>query len=143
MEYSNLLWPNDQSPTWVFALKLESNSYRHLLNILGMNTSKMVKIFVKNEKVQPVTLNHLLNHIDRCREKIQTGSKIRTLALVIYGMVIFPSGSGFINDKVIIFCDQVFRGAMNPVSAILAETFRSLNFCHQAKKCHLGVVLSY
>lgn len=114
----------------VFTPKLESNSYRHLSNILGINTSKVVKIIIKNGKPQPVTLNQLLNHIDRCRDRSQASSKLQTLVLAIYKMVIFPSTNGVVNGKLIIFYDWVFKGAMNLAPAILAETFRSLNFYH-------------
>lgn len=68
-EYSDLLWPNDQSLTQMLALELASNHYRHLSNLLNMNTSEVVQTFAKKGKAQLVTRNYLLNHIDECIEK--------------------------------------------------------------------------
>ncbi|XP_052885759.1 uncharacterized protein LOC128294069 [Gossypium arboreum] len=56
--------------------------------------------------------------------------KVDVLALSIYGMVIFPKALGYIDEAVANLFDRL--GKQNtPVSAILAETIRSLNACQR------------
>ena len=50
------------------------------------------------------------------------------LALCIYGAVIFPKAEGYVDGKVIKLFFEMERG-VNPIIPILAETFRSLNYC--------------
>ncbi|EOY01013.1 Uncharacterized protein TCM_010930 [Theobroma cacao] len=51
-------------------------------------------------------------------------------AMAIYGLVVFPKVLGHVEVSVIDFFDQVTR-SINPAPSILAETFRSLNFCRR------------
>ncbi|KAE8678980.1 hypothetical protein F3Y22_tig00111402pilonHSYRG00591 [Hibiscus syriacus] len=69
------------------------------------------------------------------RELIQShpDAKVRfdLFALGIYGMVIFPKAAlGYIEAAVVDLFEQLPK-KINPVSAILAETFRSLNACRR------------
>lgn len=50
------------------------------------------------------------------------------LALAIYGLVIFPKISGFIDPVIVGFVEQI-GWKINPIPAILAETFRTLDRC--------------
>ena len=50
--------------------------------------------------------------------------------LSIYGLVIFPGILGYIEMVVVDTFEQIQHGS-NPSPAILAETFRSLNYCHR------------
>ena len=54
-------------------------------------------------------------------------------ALAIYGLVIFPGILGYIEMVVVDTFEQIQHGS-NPSPAILAETFRSLNYCHRSQK---------
>ena len=49
-------------------------------------------------------------------------------ALSIYGLVIFPRMLGYIERAVVDTFEQIQHGS-NPSPAIIAETFRSLNYC--------------
>ena len=61
-------------------------------------------------------------------------------ALAIYGLIIFPRGQGYIETVVIEVFQQIQHGS-NPSLAILAKTFRSLNYCrHNKDECFLGCV---
>ena len=51
-------------------------------------------------------------------------------ALAIYGLVIFPGILEYIKMTVVDVFEQIQHGN-NPSLAILAETFRSLNYCHR------------
>ncbi|KAE8662571.1 No pollen germination related 2 [Hibiscus syriacus] len=68
------------------------------------------------------------------KELIQSHPDIKVrfdlFALGIYGMVIFPKVLGYIEAAVIDLFEQLPK-KINPVSAILAETFRSLNACRR------------
>ena len=48
-------------------------------------------------------------------------------ALAIYKLIIFPRGQGYIETAVVEVFQQIQHGS-NPSLAILAETFRSLNY---------------
>ncbi|MBA0618775.1 hypothetical protein Godav_028073, partial [Gossypium davidsonii] len=55
-----------------------------------------------------------------------TKKKVDVFTLSIYGLVIFPKALGHIDEAVTDLFDQLDR-RVTPVSAILAETFRSLS----------------
>ena len=61
-------------------------------------------------------------------------------ALAIYGLIIFPRGQGYVEIVVIEVFQQIQHGN-NPSLSILAEPFRSLNYCRRNKnECFLGCV---
>ena len=53
-------------------------------------------------------------------------------ALTVYGLVIFPKVPGHVEVAVIDVIEQI-EGQANPVPAIVAETFRTLNFCRRSE----------
>ncbi|MBA0815929.1 hypothetical protein Gohar_000648 [Gossypium harknessii] len=57
--------------------------------------------------------------------------RVDVFTLGIYGLVIFPKALGHIDEAVSDLFDQLDK-RVTPVSAILAETFRSLNACQRA-----------
>ncbi|MBA0702738.1 hypothetical protein Goari_022159, partial [Gossypium aridum] len=59
--------------------------------------------------------------------------KVDVFALSIYGLVIFPKALGHVDKAVSDLFDQLDKG-VTPISAILAETFRSLNACRRASE---------
>ena len=54
-------------------------------------------------------------------------------ALAIYGLVIFPRILGYIEMAVVNAFDQI-QHSNNPALAILAETFRFLNYCRRNRE---------
>ena len=54
-------------------------------------------------------------------------------ALSIYGLVIFLGMLGYIEMEVVDTFEQIQHDS-NPSLTILAETFRSLNYCHHNQK---------
>jgi len=56
----------------------------------------------------------------------KTGADL--LAVLIYGLMIFPRTVGYVHPAVVTFLKEVKHGA-DPSVAILAETIRSLNYC--------------
>ncbi|MFQ6669013.1 hypothetical protein Gotur_034434, partial [Gossypium turneri] len=57
--------------------------------------------------------------------------KVDVFALSIYGLVVFPKALGHVDEAVTDLFDRLEK-RVTPVSAILAETFRSLNACRRA-----------
>ncbi|KAG8489954.1 hypothetical protein CXB51_015944 [Gossypium anomalum] len=57
--------------------------------------------------------------------------RVDVFALSIYGLVVFPKALGYVDEAVSDLFDRLDKGT-TPVSAILAETFRSLNACRRA-----------
>ena len=69
----------------------------------------------------------LRNFISR---HVNDDQSLATLALTIYGLIIFPRVIGHVEVTVIDFFEQV-QNHTNPSSAIVAETIRSLNVCRR------------
>jgi len=63
------------------------------------------------------------------------------LALGIYGLVLFPSAKGMIDFEAINVFKNMATLKINPTTAILAETFSSLNYCRKAERGRLGCCL--
>ncbi|OMO59303.1 hypothetical protein CCACVL1_24934 [Corchorus capsularis] len=58
---------------------------------------------------------------------------LRAVALLIYGLMLFPKSKGVIDEAVVDFFEQLENGR-NPVPAILAETFWSLSYCRRTSR---------
>ncbi|MBA0667641.1 hypothetical protein Goklo_000698, partial [Gossypium klotzschianum] len=71
----------------------------------------------------PILSNLVLAHPDMKK-------RVDVFALGIYGLVVFPKALGHIDEAVSDLFDQLNK-RVTPVSAILAETFRSLNACQR------------
>lgn len=65
------------------------------------------------------------------RRHIKEEQGLRAFALLVYGLVIFPTAPGMIDLGVIYFFERVQNGGVQPVPSILAETFRALNYCRE------------
>jgi hypothetical protein len=63
------------------------------------------------------------------------------LALGIYGLVLFPSAEGMIDFEVVNVFKNVVTLKINLATAILAETFSSLNYCRKARMGRLRCCL--
>ncbi|MBA0754206.1 hypothetical protein Gogos_021616 [Gossypium gossypioides] len=59
--------------------------------------------------------------------------KVDVFALSIYGLVVFPKALGHVDEAVTDLFDRLDK-RVTPVSAILTETFRSLNTCRIAEE---------
>lgn len=136
-EYAELLRPNIQSPISVYLPNLNDNPQRHLANLLDLKAKEITQTFTKNEKQQPVMLNYLLGHIERCQQWDRVELKLKVLMLAIYEIVVFPFGARLINDRVIIFYDRMNKENFNPALAMLEDTFHSLSYCQRTKKSFL------
>jgi hypothetical protein len=67
--------------------------------------------------------------------------RLRILALGIYGLVLFPSAEGMIDFEAVNVFKNMVTLKINPATAILAETFSSLNYCRKAGRGRLRCCL--
>ena len=63
-------------------------------------------------------------------EHLNDDQGLDAFALAMYGLIIFPRVTGYIEVAVVDFFEQI-QNRCNPSLVILAKTFRSLNFCCQ------------
>ena len=81
----------------------------------------------KNECVQCAFLERYIienNNDDRVKD---------IFALMVYGTLIFPQSSGYIDAAMVDLIEQI-DNQVNLVPAIIAETFRSLNYCRRNRE---------
>lgn len=69
-------------------------------------------------------------------EHLEDESSISIMALVIYGMVIFPKVLGYIEVAMVYLLKEV-ENKINPSSAILIKAFISLSYCWRNGKGRL------
>ena len=87
----------------------------------------LTKLKGKNECVQSDFLKGYITqnkHDDRV---------IDIFALVVYGTLIFPQSPGYVDAAIVDLIEQV-NNQVNPVPAIIVETFRSLNYCQRNRE---------
>ena len=68
-------------------------------------------------------------------EHLNDDQGLDAFSLAVYGLIIFPRVRGYLKIAVVDFFKQI-QNHCNPSSAILAKTFRSLNFCCRNTESH-------
>ncbi|MFQ6663838.1 hypothetical protein Gotur_031190 [Gossypium turneri] len=88
---------------------------------------------IQVDKVYSKVVNALtfLKRLDLILAHPDTKKNVDIFALNIYGLVVFPRALGHVDEAVTDLFDRLDK-RVTPVSAILAETFRSLNACRRA-----------
>ncbi|MFQ6653442.1 hypothetical protein Gotur_024850 [Gossypium turneri] len=89
------------------------------------------KIQVDKVYSKAVNAPTFLKRLDLILAHPDARKKVDVFALGIYGLVIFPKILGHVDEAVTDLFDRLQK-RVTPVSAILAETFRSLNACRRA-----------
>ena len=87
----------------------------------------LTKLKGKNECVQSDFLEGYIiqnEHDDRV---------IDIFALVVYDILIFPQSPGYVDAAVVDLIEQI-DNQVNPVPAIIVETFLSLNYCRRNRE---------
>ncbi|MFQ6653441.1 hypothetical protein Gotur_024850 [Gossypium turneri] len=118
------------SELWDFTrVSVTQNNLQELREILEQCNDKWVTARIKQKgdsKCIPwkILKDLILAHPDARK-------KVDVFALGIYGLVIFPKILGHVDEAVTDLFDRLQK-RVTPVSAILAETFRSLNACRRA-----------
>ncbi|KAG8500602.1 hypothetical protein CXB51_004435 [Gossypium anomalum] len=88
------------------------------------NAKKQIK--KKNETIC-IPWSSLRDLVLNCPDMLK---RVNLFALAIYDLIVFPKVLGHIEVAVVDFFEKLKQG-INPVSTILAETFRSLSICRR------------
>ena len=130
-----------QHPDKVYNQKSRAGWRKSLAQILKVPPQTIDTYMVQKGSRQGLSWNVLQSFI---REHLHDKHGTMAFALAIYGLIIFPKGQGYIETAVIEVFQQIHHGS-NLSVAILAETFRSLNYYRCNKdECFLGCIpLSY
>ena len=130
-EYVVLLRISPPNPNKAFWKKSKKVPFRKkLTQMMNVDASIFVPITRqkgKNEYVQYDFLESFIienNNDDRI---------IDIFALVVYGTLIYPQSSGYVDTTVVDLIEQI-ENQVNPVPVIVAETIRSLNYCRRKGK---------
>ncbi|KAK8565690.1 hypothetical protein V6N12_059245 [Hibiscus sabdariffa] len=101
---------------------------RKLLKITGMSEQWIAPRIKTKGGTQCIAWKFIQELIQANPEPVK---QVDLLALSIYGFVIFPKSLGYIDNAVVELFSSLHKG-VNPVPAILAETFRSFTTCKKA-----------
>lgn len=126
-EYSSLLRIDHMQPDKIYWRAQKTGHRRKLAKLLGMTTVEVDQHLKKKGDTECLPWSFLNGYIKKHMEDEQG---LLAFAMAIYGLVVFPKVLGHVEVSVIDFFDQVTR-SINPAPSILAETFRSLNFCRR------------
>ena len=131
-EYSVLIGIDLQYPDKAYNRKPKVGCWKVLAKILKVKSQLVDNYLVQKGNRQGLPWNILQDFI---RGHLHNEDGMVAFALAIYGLVIFPGILGYIEMAVVDTFEQIQHGS-NPVLAILAETFRYLNYCrHNQEGC--------
>ena len=78
----------------------------------------------------------LEDHLETLAKQGDWGHFNSTLALVIYGLVLFPFTPNMVDQAAMDMFHQYEEQGANPIPAILADTLLSIEICHQKREGH-------
>ena len=126
---------NLQYPDKVYNMKPKAGCQKVLAKILKVKPQLVDTYLVQKGNRQGLSWNILQDFI---RGHLYNEDGMVAFALAIYGLVIFPRILGYIEMAVVDIFEQIQHGS-NSALAILAETFRSLNYYRRNQEgCFLG-----
>ena len=127
-EYIALLRISPPNPDKVFWKKSKKDSLRKkLAQMMNTNASVFVPITRLKGKNECVQYDFLERYII---ENNNDDRVIDIFTLVVYGTLIFPQSSRYIDTTVVDLIEQI-DNQVNPIPTIVAETIRSLNYCRR------------
>ncbi|MBA0754425.1 hypothetical protein Gogos_020338 [Gossypium gossypioides] len=100
---------------------------KKLMNITGMSEQWVAARIKQKGDIKCIPWKNLKNLI---LAHPDTKKKVDVFALNVYDLVVFPKALGHVDEAIIDLFDRLDK-RVTPVSAILAETFRSLNECRR------------
>ncbi|KAE8735344.1 No pollen germination related 2 [Hibiscus syriacus] len=127
-EYTTLLHIEGALDNRIYSKSIKTQPFRvKLAKIAGVREEWVVSRTKQKGESEGIAWTNI-------KELIQSHPDIKVrfdlFALGIYGMVIFPKVLGYVEAAVVDLFEQLPK-KINPASAILAETFRSLNACRR------------
>ena len=120
-EYSMLIRLNLQCPDKVYYRRPRQGVRKKLAKIMGVKPEDADRYLVNQKGLEwNFMKNFIFGHMN-------DDHGLATLALAIYGLIIFPRVIGYVETTVIDFFEQI-QNHTNPASTIVAETIKSLNY---------------
>lgn len=120
----------------------EDKPYRYLGHYPSLQTiAGVLKVHTKDLEAKAQTRNqtrgfpmkYLEEQMHRLARVEDWDAFMDVLALTIYGIILFPNIDEFVDLGAIdVFMARKFKGE-NPVPAVLADVYYTLNFCHERK----------
>ncbi|XVF76191.1 hypothetical protein PTKIN_Ptkin13bG0246900 [Pterospermum kingtungense] len=126
-EYTILLGLRLEYPCKIYVKKKPRPAETTLSVLLGIKREDLRTQITKKEDCECVSKEFLLDFI---QGHLADEHGRAAFALAIYGLIIFPKVMGHVELHVMTLIEALYH-RVNPTPAILAETFRSLNFCQR------------
>ncbi|CAN1167784.1 hypothetical protein LINPERPRIM_LOCUS18844, partial [Linum perenne] len=126
-EYQSILRLSNGHSTKAYVQNPKTKVGKALSEILKMKKEKLVVEIQEIEGVNYLPINFLLGYI--CKGSSSRDLKIRAFALILYGVVLFPKISGFVDEYAIKVFERELHG-VNPTFAIISETFAAMDKCY-------------
>ena len=149
-EYSHILGMGSSKAENVFIPVRDTQSRRQLALVLKEKQSRIETELPKIDE-SGVPFGFLLQKFKSYSGNAVEVSqrRMRIFALMIYGMVLFPSQPNFIEGRIVALFAQVALSKINPATAVLAETLHFFNRCQKERYryprfcSHLFMVWAY
>ncbi|XP_014522137.1 uncharacterized protein LOC106778668 [Vigna radiata var. radiata] len=104
-----------------------------LARIIKIHPMQLEREFTTRGKVRGLPQRYLEQYLHRLAEEERWETFMDVLALLLYGVMLFPNFKNFIDDAAI----NAFVGykdrSENPVTAVLAEVYGTLHHCYEKK----------
>ncbi|KAG2390785.1 uncharacterized protein HKW66_Vig0252770 [Vigna angularis] len=101
--------------------------------IMKLHPKELEDRLVTRNQVRGLTQGFLEQHLHYLAEGEDWETFMDVLALTVYGIVLFPKVEGFVDYTAIdVFVAKKTRSE-NPVTAVLADVYGTMSFCHERK----------
>jgi len=104
-----------------------------LAGIMKIHPRELEGKFVTRKDTKGFTQRYLETYLYQLADKGDWETFTDVLALVFYGVLIFPNHEDFVGYNVIDVFVAVKTRAENPIPVILADTYTTLDSCHESR----------
>lgn len=109
-----------------------------LFTVLGINANELVAIWGPKGTVKGITQKFFKKYAWKMIKEERPDFCIATLALLIYGIILFPNIEKFVDH----LAAEIFL-TKNPMSFLLTDLYHTFHTRHEKKKAHFSVVLPF
>ena len=116
----------------------QNTSVSTLAGILKIHPVELEGKMITKGTVKGIPQGFLEGHLRQLVDKDMGETFMDVLALILYGIMIFPSIDNFVDLSAINVCIAYKINAENPVTTILADVYGNFNICYESKKKKLS-----
>jgi len=120
---------------------MQNTSVSTLTGILKIHPVELEGKMITKGTVKGIPQGFLEGHLRQLVDKDMGETFMDVLALILYGIMIFPSIDNFVDLSAINVCIAYKINAENPVTTILADVYGNLNMRYEFKKKKLSCCL--